>query len=75
MGFHSIDEYDASAQDTLDLGTYFTYFDEWSGEEREGCYHPASARFAALNVDGEIVTHFSCREGYVRGLSHSNYDG
>lgn len=75
MGFRSADEYDASAQDTLDLGTYFTFYDDRSGEEREGCYDRASGRFVVLSVDSAIISHYVCREGYIRRLAHNNYDG
>jgi hypothetical protein len=74
MGFDTIEEYDASAQSTLDVGVYFTYFDDFAGAERTGCYDRASGRFVILNTDDEIISHYACSERYIRRLSYNNYD-
>lgn len=52
----SADEYDASAQNTLAVGRYLSYFDEDSDEARVGCYDRATGRFVATTVADEIVT-------------------
>ena len=75
LGCRTVEEYDASAQRTLDSGRYFEYYDAPSGETRIGCYDRASRLFVVLNTDDEIISHYSCRESHVRGLDHSNYDG
>jgi hypothetical protein len=75
MGCHTIDEYDASAQDTLDAGVYFTYFDDFAEEQRTGCYDRRSGRFVVLDADDEIISHYACPERYIRRLTYNNYDG
>jgi len=70
----SLEDYDASAQSTLGVGTYFDYFDEDSGTSRTGCYHWETKRLTVLDDDGLIVTHFRCSEWYVEDLSESTYD-
>jgi hypothetical protein len=71
---YSVADYDVSAQETLTVGTYFEYFDDDSGEWRTGCYHRETRRLTVLDEDDKIVTHFRCRESYVRFLSESTYD-
>ena len=75
MGAATVEEYDASVDDALDHGTYFTYWDDTSGEDRVGCFDRPSGRFVGLTEDDEVVTHFTTTERYVRRLPHSNYDG
>ena len=75
MGLSTVEEYDASAQSTLDVGVYFTYFDDFAGEERTGCYDRISGRFVVLSADDEIISHYACPERYIRRLSYNNYDG
>jgi hypothetical protein len=70
----SVTEYDASAQETLAIGTYFEFFDDGAGESRVGCFDRWAARLTILDEDGEIVSHFRCRETYALGLPFSNYD-
>jgi hypothetical protein len=55
FGGISIEEYDASAQDTLDVGTYFEFFDDRTGEWRTGCYHRETRRLTILDEDDLIV--------------------
>ncbi len=74
FGNCSIDEFDASAQRTLDTGTYFEYFHIGSGETRIGCFDRASGGFTVLDEDDHIVSHFRCDEVYVRRLPYNNYD-
>jgi hypothetical protein len=70
----SIAEYDKSAQDTIILGTRFTYVDRDTCERRIGYFHRDSARFTATTVDGQIVTHFQADEGYAADLLFSTYE-
>jgi len=75
MGFSTLEEYDASTQNTLDIGVYFTYFDDFAEEERTGCYDRTSGRFVVLDTDDAIISHYACPERYIRRLSYNNYDG
>jgi hypothetical protein len=74
LGCRTLASYDVSAQETLTLGRFFTYFHEDAGEERTGCYDLATERLVVLNADDQIVTHFRCEEWYVRNLPDSTYD-
>lgn len=75
MGFRTAEEYDASAQATLETGTYFTYFDDGAGEERLGCFDRLTGLFVALTEDSEeIVTHFATTVQYIRRLPYNNYE-
>lgn len=69
----SITDYDTSAQETLDLGTYFTYTDNTTGEERTGCYHRDTERLTILDDADAIISHYRCPERYVRRLDDSTY--
>jgi len=69
----SIDEYDASAQETIRLGVRFTYRDFTTGERRIGYYHRETARLVSLDLDGFIRTHFHTDEGHVADLDQSTY--
>ena len=73
MGCRTIDEYDASAQETIILGTPFTYRDPVTREPRVGYFHRESSRFTATDVDGYIRTHFQTDEAHVAGLPLSTY--
>ena len=69
-------EYDASARETIRIGTAFTYQDRESNAERLGFYHRDSNRFTAVTRDGRrITTQFRPDRGeaYVRGLDRSTY--
>jgi hypothetical protein len=70
----SLADYDASAKQVLDVGTYFEYFHDDSGEWRTGCYHRETRRFTVLDEDDDIIAHFRCTEAYVRQLTASTYD-
>lgn len=74
LGCSTAEEYDASAQLTLDLGTYFEYFDDTAEETRIGCYDRFTEKLTILDTDDQIVSHFRCPEWYVGGLLHSTYD-
>lgn len=53
---YSIAQYDASAQETVDLGTRFTYRDQVTREPRVGYFHRASSRFVAVDDTGYVHT-------------------
>ena len=69
-------DYDASARETITIGTAFTYQDRESNAERLGFYHKDSNRFTGVTRDGRrITTQFKPDRGeaYVRGLERSTY--
>jgi pyocin large subunit-like protein len=69
-------EYDASARETIRIGTAFTYQDRESNAERLGFYHKDTNRFIGVTRDGRrITTQFKPDRGeaYVRGLARSTY--
>jgi hypothetical protein len=68
--------FDASARETIRIGTAFTYVDREADVERLGFYHRDSNRFAGVTADGRrITTQFKPDRGetYVRGLPRSTY--
>jgi hypothetical protein len=69
----SLEEYDASAQETITLGVRFTYTDTPTRERRIGYFHRDSSRFVTTTLDDLIVTHFQADEGYVAELEFSTY--
>lgn len=74
LGCSTIEEYDASAQATLDHGTYFEYYDDTRQETRTGSYDHSAERLTILDADDRIASHFPRPEWYVAGLPESNYD-
>ena len=62
---HTIEQYDASAQETTVIGVQFTFREPRTRERRVGYYHRESARFTVTDVDGFIRTHFHTDEGHV----------
>jgi len=73
LGCRSIQEYDASAQETINIGTPFIYRDPITKEPRVGYFHRDSSRFVATDLDGFIRTHFQTDEAHVAGLPLSTY--
>lgn len=75
LGVRTVAEYDASARETVEFGTYFEYRDLESNELRVGYYHPETRRFTGLSDDEAIITtHLRCPESYVRNnLRGSTY--
>ena len=68
--------YDASARETVAVGTQFTYVDRANNAERLGFFDRAGNRFTSVTQDGRrITTHFRPDRGeaYVRGLFRSTY--
>jgi len=79
-GFHhrelrvrSIEEDDASAQETIVLSVGFTYRDTVTGEPRVGYFRRDTSRFTALDDEGFVRTHFRTDEAYVVGLPLNTY--
>ena len=67
-------EYDASARETIDAGTYLEYRDPDTNEWRVGYYWAETGRFTGLTDDEiNIVRHFRCRLRYVMDLPGSTY--
>lgn len=77
MGFQTADEYDASAQHTLAVGKDFAFTDDWTGQDRIGCFDRDSGRLVVLTDDihdPKIVSYFPTSEGYCRRQWNSTYD-
>ena len=73
-GLRTIEAYDSSAAETIDLGTYFEYRDLKTDAPRVGYYDRVTQRFTALTDDGAtILTHYRCPERHVSGLVGSTY--
>jgi hypothetical protein len=69
-------DFDASARETIRIGTLFTYVDRESNAERLGFYHHESNRLVSVSWDGRrITTQFKPDRGevYVRRLPRSTY--
>lgn len=69
----SIEQYDASAQETIDLGNRFTYRDRITGEDRVGYFHRETSRFTAVDLNGFIRTHHLTDEGQIAEMPRSTY--
>lgn len=70
---YTIDQYDASAQETIVVGVQFTFREPRTHEQRTGYYHRDTARFTVVDSDGFVRTHFRTDEGHVADLSGSTY--
>jgi hypothetical protein len=68
----TIDQYETSAHQVVETGTYFEYRDLESGEWHEGYYDRLTRRLTAVMND-VIQTHYRCSESYVEGLLESTY--
>jgi len=66
-------EYDASAQETIEIGVRFTFRDRITVEPRSGYFHRDTSRFTATDLDGLIRTHFLTDEAHVAGLPRSTW--
>src|SRR6185437_802640 len=74
LGAATVADYDASARGTIRAGRRFSYRDQNTGETRVGYFDFRTSRLTILNVaETRIVSHFSCRESYVRKLPGSDY--
>jgi hypothetical protein len=71
----SIEEYDASADETIALGEEFTYRERWNGEPRIGYFHRETSRFVAMDLDGVTRSHYVTDEADVADLPMSTYRG
>jgi hypothetical protein len=62
----TVEEYDASARETIRVGRYFEYRDLRSNGPRVGYYDPQTGRFTALSYDeSTLLSHYRCAEHYV----------
>ena len=68
-----IEEYDASTQETIAIGTPLTCRDPVTKKPRVGYFHRESSRFVATDLDGFIRTHFQTDEAHVANLPLSTY--
>jgi hypothetical protein len=73
LGCRSIEEYDASAQETILIGVELTNLDRPTGLRRIGYFHRETSRFVVVSVERKIVSHFQADEAYVADLPHSTY--
>jgi hypothetical protein len=73
LRIRSIEDFDASAQETITLGIRFTYRDRTTGLRHTGYFHRETSRFTGTDPDGLVVTHFQTDEGYVADLPGSTY--
>lgn len=66
LGCATIQQYEASARETIEIGTQFEYRDPESGAWRMGWYGRLGQRFTATDEAGLFIrTHFRCPERYV----------
>ena len=70
---YSIEQYDASAHETISIGVQFTYRDRQTGLPRVGYFDRESSRMTAVDLDGFIVSHFRTDEAYVTLLPRTTY--
>jgi hypothetical protein len=73
LSVHSVEAYDASADETIVLGTRFTYRDRDSREPRVGYFHRETSRFVAVDLDGVVRAHYITDEADMADLPLSTY--
>jgi hypothetical protein len=74
LGLSTAEAYDASARATIRAGRRFTFRRARTGDPRVGYYHLATRRLTVLDgPESRVITHFRCRERYVRRLDGSTY--
>ena len=69
----SIEDYDASAHETMTLGMPFDYVDPQTDDDHVGYFHRPTGRFTGTTLAGLVVTHFVTDEDYVSLLRYSTY--
>jgi hypothetical protein len=69
----SIEEYDASTDETISIGTPFTYRDRITHEPPVGYFHRETSRFVAVDLNGVTRSHYQTDEGHVADLPLSTY--
>jgi len=69
----TLEQYDASAQETIATGTRFTYRARRSYEPRIGYFHRETSRFVATDLDGFIRSHHRTDESEVAEQIDSTY--
>ena len=68
------EQYDRSARETIEIGTYRDFFDDESDEPRVGYYDRWTERLTVLSDDELVIrTHFRCPERYVMSRRGSTY--
>jgi hypothetical protein len=77
LGCQTNEEYGASAQATLSVGRDFSFSDDWTGEDRLGCFDHDSGRPVVLTDDIDdprIVSHVRATDRYCHRLWNSTLD-
>ena len=70
----TVEQYHQSALDVVEIGTYFEFIDDESGEPRVGYYDRWTERLTVLSDDERVIhTHFHCPERYVESRRGSTY--
>ena len=69
----SVEAYDASADETIAIGTPFTYRERDTKEPRVGYFHRDTSRFVAVDLDGVVRTHYMTDEADMADLPLSTY--
>jgi len=70
----SIEDYDASAHETLTIGVSFNYVDHSSDGDRIGCFDRETGRFTGTTTDDLLVTHFITDEATIMKLLYNDYE-
>jgi hypothetical protein len=73
LGCRTMQEYDASAQETVGIGIEFRYYYRPLQVWRIGFFHRDSSRLVCASLARRIISHFQTDEAYVAGLAHSTY--
>lgn len=74
LGLRTVAAYEQSSLETVEVGSSFSYRDRSTGAWRIGYYDRWTARFTAVDEDGEeIVSDYRCTEQYVQNLLESDY--
>lgn len=73
LGVRSVEEYDASAQETVLLGVEFRYFYAPAGVWRIGFFHRETSRFVVASTERRIISHFRADEEYAAEQAYSTY--
>jgi hypothetical protein len=68
VGARTVEEYDASAQETYRIGEIFGYEDRATGEWHVGYYNQVTGQFVATDENDLIVSHFVTDDDYVDEL-------
>jgi len=70
----TLTDFDASVLRTIEVGTYFEFVDDETGDPRVGYYDVWTERLTVLSGDERVsYSHFRCPERCVAGLLGSTY--